>query len=98
MNTHTLNVLEYDLFLDIIKEYAKSEPGRERIARLRPQSSFKKAFSMQSLYEAMVKVRESHYELPEADFYTPKPVLVKMAPEGAILEELEIHVLARLMK
>ena len=98
MNNHTFNVLEYSQFLSVLQQYAKSEPGKLRIAKLKPQTLQKKAFSMQELYESMVKVRESHDELPEADFYSPEPVLKKMAPEGSILDELEIHVLARLMK
>ena len=98
MNDHTLKVLEFPQLLKQIQGFAMSESGKDLIAKFKPQTLQKRAFQMTDLYKAMQKLRNSELELPEAEFYSPEVILVKLAPEGATLELLEIHVLARLMK
>ena len=98
MNDHTLTVLEFPQLLKQIQGYAMSESGKDLIAKFKPQTVQKRAFQMTELYKEVLKLRNSDVELPEAEFFSPEVILVKLAPEGAILDLLEIHVLARLMK
>jgi len=98
MNDHTLKVLEFPQLLKQIQGFAMSDSGKDLIAKFKPQTVQKRAFQMTDLYKSILKLRNSEVELPEAEFFSPEVILVKLAPEGAILELLEIHVLARLMK
>jgi DNA mismatch repair protein MutS2 len=98
MNEHTLKVLEFHELINIIQGYAKSDPGRGRLAKLRPAGDSTKAFRMTPLFQSLVNLRNKNEELPEADFYSPESILLKLAPNGAVIDLLEVHVLARLMK
>ena len=98
MNDHTLKVLEFPQLLKQIQGFAMSESGKDLIAKFKPQTVQRRAFQMTELYKAVLKLRNSEVDLPEAEFFSPEVILVKLAPEGASLELLEIHVLARLMK
>ena len=98
MNNHTLQVLEFNELNTLIQKYACSDSGRQRLAKIRPMSSPKRAFQMTPLFKSMLTLRNENEKLPEADFYSPETILIALAPEKAQIDSLEIHVLARLMK
>lgn len=98
MNEHTLKVLEYPNLLEQIQSYAMSESGRQLIAKFKPQTTVKRAFQMTDLFKSLLDLRNSETELPEAEFFSPEVILVKLKPKGAILDLLEIHVLRRLLE
>ena len=98
MNEHTLKVLEYPNLLEQIQSYAMSESGRQLIAKFKPQTTLKRAFQMTDLFKSLLDLRNSETELPEAEFFSPEVILVKLKPKGAILDLLEIHVLRRLLE
>ena len=98
MNEHTLKVLEFPQLLEQIQGYALSDSAQDLIAKFKPQPTVKRAFQMTELYKSLLNLRNENIDLPEAEFFSPEVILVKLAPEGAILDLLEIHVLAKLMK
>ena len=75
MNDHTLNVLEFHGLINLIQNYACSDPGRERLAKFKPAGKKNQAFRMTPLFKSFCSLREKNEELPEAEFYTPEPVL-----------------------
>ncbi|MCM8540280.1 MAG: hypothetical protein NE328_08395, partial [Lentisphaeraceae bacterium] len=98
MNDHTLKVLEFPKLLEQIQGYALSDSGKALIAKFKPQVKPHLAFQMTDLYKSLLTLRLDNIELPEAEFFSPEVIMVKLAPEGAVLDLLEIHVLSRLMK
>lgn len=98
MNDHTLKVLEFPQLLKQIQAFALSDSGKDLIAKFKPQVKPRQAFQMRDLYKSLVKLRLENIELPDAEFFSPEVIMVKLAPEGAILDLLEIHVIAKLMK
>jgi DNA mismatch repair protein MutS2 len=98
MNEHSLRVLEFDRFLELLCGYAASEPGRARLRALRPRVRAADTAEAQRLYADGLRLRAADVPLPAARFESPERLLARAAPEGAVLDAEEFVELRRLME
>ncbi len=85
MKEHTLRVLEFFQFLDLLKEYTLSEVGRNNCLSLRPGQDIEE---INILYQEVAEVREildTFGDLPLAGFYDLNLLLQASRAEGFII-------------
>ncbi|MGQ9661135.1 MAG: endonuclease MutS2 [Kiritimatiellia bacterium] len=97
MNSHTLQVLEYQAVLDLPASYACSEAAREQIKQLRPACDPAERDRMRSLFSAFITLRREGVSLPAARFDLPEAVLVRAAPERSVLDPEGFAVIRNLL-
>ena len=86
MNEHSLRVLEYDRFLELLCRYARSEPGQARLRALRPSIQPADVAADQQLYAQCLALRRQGLSLPPAQFDNPEEVLARATPDRSVLD------------
>lgn len=86
MNEHSLAVLEFDRFLDMLSRYAVSESGREQIRAIRPRETEADIAGMRRLYAETLALRRKTVALPAVRFVSPEEALARAAPDDAVLD------------
>jgi len=87
MNEHSLAVLEFDHFLDLVSAYAVSEPGREQVRGIQPRETEAEIDGSRRLYADALALRRKDVALPPARFISPDEALARAAPDDAVLDE-----------
>lgn len=86
MNAHSLKVLEFDRFLELLGRHAASESGRACILAMRPARDPRETAASGQLYGEALGLRRQHIDLPAARFSPIDAVLASALPEGSILD------------
>ena len=86
MNEHSLAVLEFDRFLDVLSRYAVSEPGRDQVRATRPHKTEAAAEGARRLYAEALGLRRKGVALSAARFASPEEALARAAPDDAVLD------------
>lgn len=86
MNPHSLKVLEFDRFLELLSRHAASEPGRTQLLAVKPSSNEAEIDGMRRLYAETLALRRQAVDLPAARFASPEEALIRAAPDDAVLE------------
>ena len=87
--SHAEVVLELPALLEVVAGYAASEPGRERLLRLRPRSA-EAARAGHPLLADLAARLATGAEPPPTAFPDLRPLLRRAMPEGAVLEGGEL--------
>ena len=86
MNEHSFRVLEYDKFLGLLAGYTCTEPGGARIRALRPRTDDGEDAVHSRLCADCLELRNNGVELPPPRFESPEELLMRVAPDRAVLE------------
>ncbi len=86
MSEHSLRVLEFDRFLELLGGYAISESGRAQLLAIRPAVVAADTDSMRRLYAEALALRRQAVPLPPARFDSPEEALARAAPDDAVLD------------
>lgn len=85
MKEHTLRVLEFFQFLDLLKEYALSEVGRHNCLSLRPAHDIEEINILYQEIAEVMEILDTFGDLPLAGFCDLNPLLQASRAEGFIL-------------
>lgn len=85
MKEHTLQILDFFKFLEVLKEYTLSEVGRSYCHALRPLCDREKISLLYREVSAALDIIINHGDLPLIGFYDLRPVLQKSRAEGSVL-------------
>lgn len=90
MNEHTLILLEFDRLLDNIAAQAQSAGGVALLKALKPSAVPERITQRRNLYQDLIAMRNTPLELPSLHIGDIKDLLHQLAPEGAVLEGVEL--------
>lgn len=85
MKEHTLRVLEFFQFLDLLKEYTLSEVGRHNCLSLRPRHDIEEIKILYQEVAEVMEILDTFGDLPLAGIYDLHPLLQASRAEGFIL-------------
>lgn len=85
MKDHTLRVLEFFQFLNLLQEYALSEVGRINCLSLRPRQNIEEINILYREVAEVMEVLDTFGDLPLGGFYDINPLLQASRAEGFIL-------------
>ena len=88
---HSHHVLGYPQLLEEIAGYVQSSGGRRRVLALRPVSQLPEIQRRRGLYEDLIRLSECAYGLPSLSFEELGGVLVRVQPENALLDGMELR-------
>ncbi len=91
MSEHALSVLEYSRLLELIADYVQSSSGRQIIMKTRPRTSLVEVQARRDLYADLLALQESPHCLPGLQAEDLNEILLRVAPEDAVLSGEELR-------
>ncbi|RMG01317.1 MAG: endonuclease MutS2, partial [Nitrospirae bacterium] len=88
---HTLRVLEFEKILNLASRYAITSPGREAVKRIVPLGDRQEINRRVEFVSEFRRLREEGREHGLEHFEDMEPLFTKAAPEGAVLDPLELR-------
>lgn len=85
MKEHTLRVLEFFQFLDLLQQYTLTEVGRNNCLSLRPGHDLEEINILYQEIAEVIEILNTFGDLPLAGFYDLNPLLQASRAEGFIL-------------
>jgi DNA mismatch repair protein MutS2 len=85
MRERDLKALEYEKLIAIVRSFAVSEPGRQRVAALRPSTNETDVRDRLRTTAELTELRARSGSVPIDDFIDQRELMLTVAPENAVL-------------